>query len=259
MNIIVALSTAILCLGFCATLKIPDGHLYGLFAFFSTFAVYNGQRLYKASPMEQTPWLEWVSANKIGISVVSALSAFAAVAVFIMMPSIHENTWYVLGASTFISAFYVIKVGGVNLRQIPGLKIHLISLSWTAVLIAFPMINSGKTDDLLFLCGAHYLYVLAVTIPFDIRDLKYDNPKQKTTPQMIGVNASRILSLFLLTVFGGLMLYYYPSLWEYGMFYVAVFVQMALVLLMNERRSDLYCAGLIDGAIALLGLSYLFI
>jgi hypothetical protein len=43
-----------------------------------------------------------------------------------------------------------------------------------------------------------------------------------------------------------------------SVFYFAILAQMILVIFMNERRSDLYCAGLIDGSIALLGASYFF-
>lgn len=164
----------------------------------------------------------------------------------------------IIAVSALVSLLYVKRIKGRNLREIPYIKIHLIALTWVVVLIAFPMLNEGETDQLVWISVAHYLYVLAVTIPFDIRDLKYDNPSQKTIPQVIGVEASRILSLFLLVVFSVMMLYIDPRLWANAMFYTAVLIQMLLVLLMNEDRPDTYCAGYIDGAIAILGLSYYY-
>lgn len=106
---------------------------------------------------------------------------------------------------------------------------------------------------------AHYCYVLGITIPFDVRDLKYDLPSQKTIPQIIGVNASRMLSLFLILVFSLMMLYIDQRLWSNGLFYLSVLTQFALIIFMNEKRSDVYYAGLIDGAIALLGFSYFLV
>ena len=162
-----------------------------------------------------------------------------------------------LGISGVISLFYVFKIRGRNLREVPFLKIHLISFSWVAILIVFPLINENEYSNFLPLCIAHYLYVLAVTIPFDIRDLKFDMPHQKTIPQMIGVAASKALSVWLLLIFGWVMIYFVDgNLMTNPMFVVSILVQILLVLFMNENRSDIYCAGLIDGAIALLGMSY---
>ena len=165
-----------------------------------------------------------------------------------------------LGSSALISTLYVLKIRGKNMRQIPHLKIHLISISWVAVVIVFPSINESKYEALIGSAIAHYLYVLAVTIPFDIRDLKYDMPEQRTIPQVVGVNASKLISIVLLLCFAVIMLCFVEGyLLLNPWFFIAVFAQIALVLFMNEKRSDIYCAGLIDGSIALLGLSYFFI
>lgn len=121
------------------------------------------------------------------------------------------------------------------------------------------MLNEGVTDQVFEYGIAHYAYVLAVTIPFDIRDLKYDSKSQKTIPQVMGVNASKVLSIALLFACMSLLFALVPALKENYLFYLAVGIQMLLVGFMSESRSDLYCAGYIDGSIALLGLSYLLV
>lgn len=224
-------------------------------------AVYNGQRLFKAKSLEQTPWLAWVDVNKKGLLILSVCCVICAGVVFFRLPKIQPITYAILGVSGFISTFYVLKIRGVNMRQIPHLKIHLISLSWVAVIILLPGINgvyySNTKEWLIWASVAHYMYVLAVTIPFDIRDLKYDIPEQRTIPQVIGVVPSKLLSLLLLVGFTIIMLVVVdPYLLLNPMFLLSVFIQIVLVMFMNEKRSDIYCAGLIDGAIALLGVSY---
>jgi len=144
------------------------------------------------------------------------------------------------------------------MREIPHLKIHLIGLSWSAVLILFPAINESIEVSLFWVGFAHYCYVVAVAIPFDIRDTKYDQPKQKTIPQVIGIPGARVLALLLLVVFTLIMLYLNHNLWFNWLFYVSVLTQMGLIIMMNVNRSDMYTAGWIDGAIAILGLSYFF-
>jgi len=224
-------------------------------------AVYNGQRLFKAKSLEQTPWLAWVEKNRKGLIVLSVGSAICAGFVFMQLPKIQPITFVVLGISGFISTFYVLKVKGTNMRQVPHLKIHLISLSWVAVLIALPIINEiprGKIHPVfIWVAVAHYLYVLSVTIPFDIRDLKYDSKTHKTIPQVIGVMNSKILSIVLLLLFMAIMnLSFDSELIRNPLFVTSIIVQLILVVFMSEKRSDIYCAGLIDGAIALLGLAY---
>ena len=142
------------------------------------------------------------------------------------------------------------------MRELPYLKIHLIALTWTGVIIAFPILNEGLDTESAAVLFAHYCYVLAVTIPFDIRDLKFDKKEHNTIPQTTGIKPSKALSLILLTLFTLLMVSIENRLKINVLFYGGVLVQMILVIFMNEKRSDIYCAGLIDGAIALVGLSY---
>jgi len=257
LNVIVALSTAILSAGFVYAMFRGDWWLYGLFAFFSTLAVYNGQRLFKAGTMKETPWLSWVKRNRNPLGALSVLSGLVAGIIFFILWNPNPISISFLMISGIISLFYVVKVRGRNMREIPYLKIHLIALTWVLTLIIFPLFNEGYEQYYIWPAVAHYLYVLAVTIPFDIRDLKYDKSEHRTIPQVIGVGWSKTLSVILLFGFLIIMLTLVdPYLLLNKMFILSVVIQVILVLFMNEKRSDTYCAGAIDGAIALLGLSY---
>ena len=256
LNVIVALATGILSAGFTFELNFEKWYLYGVFAFFATLSVYNGQRLFKSNMLKQTPWLKWVRDNRKGLMILSLVSGFSAGGTFLLMWKPELNSAIILLLSGLISMFYVVKVNGKNMREVPYLKIHLIALTWTLILILFPLINEGHGAK-FWPTIAHYLYVLAVTIPFDIRDLKYDTPSQKTIPQIVGVARAKIISIALLVLFVILMFNFVDGFLMFNpVFYLAVIVQIILVLKMNEKRSDGYCAGAIDGAIALLGISY---
>ena len=123
------------------------------------------------------------------------------------------------------------------------------------------MINEDKYHWSVLLHGlAHALFIVSAAIPFDIRDVKFDQNSQKTIPQVFGVEWARIFSILLLFSFVALMLPLTPGTGlSFNMtFYAAVGIQFVLLLFMNEKRGDLYCAGGIDGAIGLVGLSYFF-
>lgn len=248
----------ILSAGFTFQLGIENWIIYGLFTFFSTLAVYNGQRLFKSEQPNKTPWLSWVKHNEKPLIYLVILASISALVCVIFIIKINWITLLILSMSGIISALYVIKVRGRNMREIPYLKIHLIAIAWTLILVVFPIVNESINVSAVYYGFAHYLFVLGVTIPFDIRDLKYDSVDHRTIPQVIGVKSARGIAVLSIVSFTFLMLLIIPGLRQNLFFYAAVIIQLILINAMNEKRSDLYCAGLIDGAIALLGLSYFF-
>ena len=260
LNIVVSLAIGFLSAGFVYAFQTRYWFLYGVFSFFSTIAVYNGQRIFKVKDSQPTPWLLWVDKNKKALFLFSVCCLLVALNVFLVLPKT-QITLLFFAITGVISVLYVLEVRGITIRQIPYLKIHLISLSWAVVVVLFPLTNQPRNVDLWLLSVlffAHYFYTLAVTIPFDIRDLKHDTQSHKTIPQVIGVRNSQVLSLFLLLICSIALIgidFVAPS---NVFFYCAILIQMILVLCMNEKRTDLYCAGLIDGSIALLGASYFF-
>ena len=236
---------------------IENWYLYGLFALFSTFSVYNGQRLIKSNQPTQTPWLLWVQRNEKSLYLATFASGLLTLSCLLLIGKISLGSIILLLTSGVVSLFYVIPIKGIVMREIPYIKVYLIAFTWAVVLILFPMINENKFEWPVLLHGlAHALFVISAAIPFDIRDVKFDKNSQKTIPQVMGVFWAKALSIVLLFLFFGLMVVYEPRLAPIGDFYLATAVQLTLLLFMNEKRGDIYCAGAIDGAIGLIGLSY---
>ena len=254
-----ALSSGVLSAGFCFSNEIVNWFWYGLLTFLSTIAVYNGQRLFKSKSKFKTPWLSWVRKNEKSIGTGTIFSLVGSGLIFLKIWNFSWLSFIVLSVSTIISILYVVRIKGRNMRELPYLKIHLIAFTWTTVIIAFPIINENLETESLVILLAHYFYVLAVTIPFDIRDLKYDDKHHNTIPQTVGIRASKTLSVSLLIMFATLMLSIETSLNTNMLFFGSIIIQVLLVIFMTEKRSDFYCAGYIDGAIGLLGLSYFLI
>ena len=55
--------------------------------------------------------------------------------------------------------------------------------------------------DTLLLFISRFSFVLAITIPFDIRDLKYDDLSLKTIPQFYGEKKAKMIALYSLAFF----------------------------------------------------------
>lgn len=245
--------------GYCYMNGIEKWYLYGAFALFSTFSVYNGQRLIKSVQPTQTPWLMWVQRNEKSLYLATFASGLLTLSALLLIGKISLGSIVLLLVSGVVSLFYVIPVKGIVMREIPYIKVYLIAFTWAVVLILFPMINENKFEWPVLLHGlAHALFVISAAIPFDIRDVKFDQNSQKTIPQVVGVRWAKTISRSLLYVFAGLMIVFAPQLIFNPVFYIALGVQFMLLLFMNEKRGDIYCAGAIDGAIGLIGLSYFF-
>jgi len=66
-----------------------------------------------------------------------------------------------------------------------------------------PLLNNDVpiTSDVLIDLVQRFLFILALMVPFEIRDLKYDEPNLKTIPQVFGVSGSRLFGMVLLVFF----------------------------------------------------------
>ncbi|HIE45348.1 MAG TPA: hypothetical protein EYP87_04090 [Flavobacteriaceae bacterium] len=90
-----------------------------------------------------------------------------------------------------------------SLRNIAGLKLFLIAFSWAGITVLFPLVQNYISlrfaDYLTFI--QRFIFVIVITIPFDIRDMKYDNSSLKTLPQQLGVSKTKIVGVLLIVLF----------------------------------------------------------
>lgn len=257
-NWIVSFSAGILTYGNCVFFEIPNPFWYALFSMTSTWLVYNFQRMYKSKHYETNERLQWVQNNFRGLLYSSALFLFINALSYIWFGGI--KNWsalaFLLGCA-LVSFFYVVKIKHINLREIPLMKIHWVAQSWVLILILFPWLNEGVwVENGVFFLIAIYFYVFAVTIPFDIRDVKYDQKYQKTLPITLGILTSKIIAGTMLGI-SAFILYHFFNKLNFEWILLAITVQAVLIFNAKPQRSDLYFNGWIDGGISILGLSFL--
>lgn len=88
----------------------------------------------------------------------------------------------------------------IAIRGYPYVKIYLILFVWIWVTAIMPWGLSGAevSPDFILFCIQRSLFLIAILIPFDIRDLLTDFTFQRTIPQMMGVEPSKKLALLLM-------------------------------------------------------------
>lgn len=88
-------------------------------------------------------------------------------------------------AAGILSIAYIFPIGpGRRIRDIPGLKIFLISLVWTLTTAWLPLAHYQLDTALPILLGhllSRGLFIFAITLPFDLRDEDADQVQQTLT------------------------------------------------------------------------------
>ena len=156
-----------------------------------------------------------------------------------------------------LSLGYVLPFFGQQrrLRDFDYLKIFLIAIVWSFITVILPIVerhswNIQLTDVLIM--GERMLFIFAITLPFDIRDLKVDEfIKVKTIPAMIGLAKTKYLAgLVLLVAFliavilWYLQVYVIATLCALGISYVSTYI---FIYFCDQTDHDYYFTALMDG------------
>ncbi len=165
--------------------------------------------------------------------------------------------WMYLGIPAFISLGYVLPVFGKQrrLRDFSHIKIYLIAISWawiTVLLVALEENHAIYEWEIIVLFVERTLFVFAITLPFDIRDLKVDQTNAvKTIPMLIGIKRTKVIAyvcLFLCCVLASINSL---MIWNHMESGVALFwTYLATAILISyttDQRHDYFYTGLVDG------------
>jgi len=160
-----------------------------------------------------------------------------------------------------LSIGYVVPFFGKKrrLRDFDYIKIFLIAIVWAFITVILPIVERKgwaiSLSDIL-MCIERSLFVFAITIPFDIRDLKVDQHLQvKTIPFIIGIPKSkRLAGILLLSAFLFALLLYNLSIYNGAVLFALSLSYLSSFLLINysdKTEQDYFFTGLMDGTIIL--------
>jgi 4-hydroxybenzoate polyprenyltransferase len=231
--------------------EVDYGFLF--FLFFGTQLTYIFQRLVKLNHKNKhdSPRLRWMKRNPIISRFFLFLSLGGCLFLLFFFP---PEILFFLAVLGFISFFYIRKFPGEkgkNLRDIPHLKIYLIAIVWAVSSSFLPAFLAEQewNNNLILLFLANFLYIIAITIPFDIRDLHLDEREKQTIPQLLGVKKAKILAV-ILAAGAAVLLYALNSNFVPAL--IAILgVTSALVLYSRPKHKDLYYSFGVDGLLPL--------
>ena len=136
---------------------------------------------------------------------------------------------------------------------------------WVAVVLPYLETEHSFNFSFVVLYLEKALFIFAITLPFDIRDLKIDaHHGVKTIPARIGSKKTKILAAALMggsvfLAFLNVWFHFYPILT--GFFLLGSgFMTVLIIYFADKTEEDYYFTGLVDGTMllqfALVYLSY---
>ncbi len=226
-NIFVALCTAALVHSSVVLLDLTSSRITW-FTFFSTLASYNFMRLYQlldSTRAPKAPLHRWINEHRflIGALVVIGLSGSA----YHFFHFERLTQWFIipLGGLSFLYAVRLPGKNGRRLREVPGFKIFMIALLWSLVTVTLPAIEAGAFGSVegALLTAERFLFIFAITLPFDIRDLPFDGKELQTIPQRYGMNGAKGIGLFAILIMDLLIV------WQWGRGFYTLPEMIALI------------------------------
>ena len=236
-NILVAICAVCLCMSSQIMTGINNNSI-SFFVLFSTLATYNFQRIIRIKEGLNNIRRTWMIQYKSTIYFLVLILSLISIYYFI-----HFNlkTQISIVIASIIALLYPF-----GLRKIPFFKIFFISFVWTIMtsLILFLENNIAiKQEEILHL-ASRFLFVFAITIPFDIRDMYLDNQKFKTIPILIGERKSKIVSLFslILAIIIYLQLFYQNNLSANHLIgiIIALLITSVIISQAHHKRKEKY-------------------
>ena len=182
-----------------------ESDLIPLFVVFSTVLSYNYIRLNELKEERMSWYRKWFEKNKLFFWILNIIVAFGLLISSVLI-SLKGYALLVILPFFILTFLYVkppfFKSELKSLRSLPFFKILNIAFCWAGVTVLFPMVQEfGVADKLVWIAFfERFLFVIALTIPFDIRDVQIDSHSMQTIPQVIGVQGAKWLAILFLSL-----------------------------------------------------------
>ena len=237
------------------------------FVFFATLFVYNLIRLVNVNSIfYSSESLRHEIINRFRtffwiVCIVSCLLCFyffVTISEYIFLPIIGLGFVSIIyGLPIYKSGFHLFR-----LRDIPGFKIFLIAFVWAYVTEGLPALING--EPLYFLAlFERFLFIFAITIPFDIRDVNYDASHLATIPQYFGINTAKWMAL--LAILSSELILFYRFFFNNDLnligalaIYIAYEFSFLLIYRCNLYSKEMYFTFGVEGMSILMGALFFF-
>lgn len=243
----------------------PDKYIL-MFVFCSTLLVYNlSMLLAKPKEPQKSPFkrVRWIFSHHRLIISITLIAALCIIPLGLWYLSFQAQL--LMAFVGFISLAYnfpFLKLNDrkIGLRNLPGIKLFLIAFVWAASAVLLPIIQIESTlglsislNETLLLVAKRFLFICAITIPFDIRDLFQDKLYElKTIPVILGEKKAWIFCQALLIIYLILLIMFSKSI-DLNVIGLTLTIILTgwLIFKSNIKRNEYFYFFFLDGTMIL--------
>lgn len=152
------------------------------------------------------------------------------------------------GVLTLLYAIPVFKRFQKSLRSISYLKIIVVAFVWAGVTVLLPVykIETFSQFRVFGVFFQRFLLVVALILPFDIRDMKFDAISLQTIPKKIGVFKTKLLGVFLVVTCFVFELFITKTYYQRLSLFLTLLTFTILLLQSKEHQSKYYSSFLVE-------------
>lgn len=247
-------------------LKLPADKSVLSFVFFSTLLVYNlSMLLSKPKDPQKSPFkrVRWIFSHHrliISITLIAGLCVIPVALLYLSFQAKLLMSFVGIIALAYNLPFLTINQKKIGLRNLPGIKLFLIALVWSVSCVLLPIVElenkygiSVSLSETLLLVAKRFLFICAITIPFDIRDLFQDKLYElKTIPVMLGEKKAWIFCQALLGAYLILLVLFTKAInLEVIGIALTIFITGWLIFKSNLKKNEYYYFFYLDGTMLL--------
>lgn len=230
------------------------------FTFFSTIIVYLFAVGYpnKNNINDQNKRIAWLSKYSTAVHLLMSVSVFAC----IILINYLDHQIEIISIAVF-ALLYNAKFKDFNgFRSMPLLKIISIAFVWIAVCNIYPLLIYNINVDSIEISRIvlKFFWIIALTIPFDIRDV-YEDKQQKllTVPSLIGIDNSYRLTYFIFAMVSTLHFLILGITTESFVVLSCSLIAILITHFSKARKSDLDYLIKLDGLLILQFILFYFV
>lgn len=258
-NVFVALGAFFLVYSSVIQLQLAHHLHYAVLVFFATLFVYNLQRIFykkqNAIPF-QSVRRNWIAENQGAVKLL-AFIGFLGVSVLFFYND--TKIIFYLSPLLLLSLFYFLPF--IKLRKKAWLKLIVLSLVWTIVTSVVPILLNGEgviEKNQVLHIATRFCFMIAICIPFDIRDLQVDKSESiSTLPILYGEKKTRAIAIvFMLLYIFLIFLEFFSGMFEIKIFVallISAIINTVLVFMTNSKRNEYFYTAALDGTMVVQG------
>ena len=206
-----------------------------LFNFFSTIVGYN---FVKYSSISKLHYRQFTRS----IREIEILTIFSSVAMLFLFLKLSSTVMVCLLFLGVLTMFYVVPIfpNNKSLRRLSGVKVFIIGIVWVGVTFVLPIleIDQGFDRNIVVSIVQRFILIFVLMLPFEIRDLQYDDLRLATIPQQLGTFKTKGFGIFLMLLFVVLETFKESTLVLVAFLNASIIAILAILFLVFAKESQ---------------------